>query len=266
MPDITHLPFRLGTTSFIVPADLLTNVRFLADRVRDIEVLLFEVDDGDNVLPGPEVWAELAELARVHDLTYTIHLPLDLQLAGDDAARRGSLEKARAIMAAVGELDPWAYVVHLEGAALRGSNDAAVLEHWHERAVASLAQMAGWAGGAEKLAVENVEGYPPEFTTTIFDRIGVSRCFDIGHLWRDGIDPWPYLDGWLARTRVVHLHGIGKRDHDSVARVPNADLDALLARLLERYCGVLTLEVFNQANFESSLDAVARSLDRLRVE
>ena len=97
MKKLNHLPFRLGTTSFIVPADLLTNVRFLAGRVRDIEVLLFEVDDGDNALPGPEVWVELAELARAHDLTYTIHLPLDLQLAGDDALRTGSLEKVRAI-------------------------------------------------------------------------------------------------------------------------------------------------------------------------
>ncbi|HRF50595.1 MAG TPA: cobamide remodeling phosphodiesterase CbiR [Anaerolineales bacterium] len=266
MKKHNHLPFRLGTTSFIVPADLLTNVRFLAGRVHDIEVLLFEVDDGYNVLPGPEVWVELAELARAHDLTYTVHLPLDLQLAGEDEARAASLEKVRAIMAAVGVLDPWAYVVHLEGAALRGSSNNTARERWRERAVASLAQMAGWAGGAERLAVENVEGYPPEFTAEVVERIGVSRCFDIGHLWRDRIDPWPYLDAWLERTRVIHLHGLGKRDHDSVARVPDADLDALLARLLERYRGVLTLEVFNQANFESSLDAVARSLDRLRAE
>ncbi len=263
MPDLTHLPFRLGTTSFIVPADLLTNVRYLAGRVRDIEVLLFEVDDGYNVLPGPEVWAELASLARAHDLTYTIHLPLDLKLGGDEPERAASLEKARRVITAVKGLDPWAYVIHLEGAALRHSTDASALKAWLERAVASLGEIGVWVGGAEKLAVENVEGYPPEFTAPVFNRMGVSRCFDIGHLWRDGVDPWSYVQAWLPRTRVLHLHGLGRRDHDSVAHVPAADLDALLAHLLQHYRGVLTLEVFNHANLDSSLEAVALSLSRL---
>jgi len=31
-----RFPFRLGTTSYIIPADLITNVRFLASYVDDI--------------------------------------------------------------------------------------------------------------------------------------------------------------------------------------------------------------------------------------
>lgn len=31
-------PFRLGTTSFIIPDDILPNVEFLSDKVDDIEI------------------------------------------------------------------------------------------------------------------------------------------------------------------------------------------------------------------------------------
>ena len=47
-------PFRLGTTSYIIPDDILPNARFLADKVDDIELVLFEVDDGPNNLPTPQ--------------------------------------------------------------------------------------------------------------------------------------------------------------------------------------------------------------------
>src|SRR5512139_1339394 len=52
-------PFRLGTTSYVIPADILPNARYLAGKVRDIELILFEVDDGPNNLPSPEVIEEL---------------------------------------------------------------------------------------------------------------------------------------------------------------------------------------------------------------
>src|SRR5262245_25369283 len=76
-------PFRLGTTSYIIPDDILPNVRYLADKVQDVELVLFEVDDGPNNLPSSETVAELAALADAHDLTYTVHLPLDLRLGAD---------------------------------------------------------------------------------------------------------------------------------------------------------------------------------------
>ncbi len=66
-------PFRLGTTSYIIPADILPNAHYLAGKVRDIELILFEVDDGPNNLPSTEVIDELLLIAQQHDLTYTVH-------------------------------------------------------------------------------------------------------------------------------------------------------------------------------------------------
>ena len=44
-------PFRLGTTSYIIPNSILPNVRYLADKVKDIELVLFESDDGISNFP-----------------------------------------------------------------------------------------------------------------------------------------------------------------------------------------------------------------------
>ena len=108
-------PFRLGSTSYVIPADILPNVRQLGPLVDDVELVLFEVDEGSN-LPSPAVIESLGELAQAHGLTYTVHLPLDLRLAAaDDVWRHPSMEKARRVVRATRALEPWAYVVHLDG-------------------------------------------------------------------------------------------------------------------------------------------------------
>ena len=87
-------PFRLGTTSYIVPDDILPNARYLAGKVWDIELILFEVDDGPNNLPSPEVIDELSRIAQQHGLTYTVHLPLDLKL-GEEGPNAPPTPQAR---------------------------------------------------------------------------------------------------------------------------------------------------------------------------
>jgi hypothetical protein len=71
-----RFPFRLGTTSYIIPAELLPNVIYLADKVDDIELVLFESDEISN-LPDAATVKILKETAEQSDLTYTIHLPMD---------------------------------------------------------------------------------------------------------------------------------------------------------------------------------------------
>ena len=44
-------PFRLGATSYILPADLVANAKFLAGKVDDIELVLFDLEEGQSNLP-----------------------------------------------------------------------------------------------------------------------------------------------------------------------------------------------------------------------
>lgn len=263
--NIHSLPFRLGTSSYIIPADILPNAHYLAGKVRDIELILFEVDDGQNNLPSPEVIDELIQLAALYDLTYTVHLPLDLKLGADGSEQDVSLVKAHKVIELTKRLNPWAYVLHLEGREVRDSKDPAVLLHWQDQAVRALEIVSAWAGSPEKLAVENLEHYPPDFIQPVLDRIPVSRCVDIGHLWLDGVPIMPYLQKALPRTRVIHMHGIGERDHSSISHVKPGELDEVFRFLLKEYRGVLTLEIFSEPDFLSSIEAIKQSLKRMEA-
>ncbi len=263
--NIHSLPFRLGTSSYIIPADILPNAHYLGGKVRDIELILFEVDDEQNNLPSPEVIDELIQLAALYDLTYTVHLPLDLKLGADGSEQDISLVKAHKVIELTKRLNPWAYVLHLEGKEVRDSKDSAVLSHWQDQAVRALEIVSEWVGSPEKLAVENLEHYPPDFIQPVLDRIPVSRCVDIGHLWLDGVPVMPYLQKALPRTRVIHMHGIGERDHSSISHVNPQELDEVFRTLIKDYRGVLTLEIFSEPDFLSSIEAIKQSLKRIEV-
>jgi sugar phosphate isomerase/epimerase len=98
----------------------------------------------------------------------------------------------------------------------------------------------------------------------VLGRFPARRCVDIGHLWLDGHDPLPYLERALLRTRVVHIHGIGARDHSSLRLVPPAELRRVLRFLVERaYQGVLTIEVFGEEDFSSSARALSSALENI---
>ena len=253
------IPFRLGTTSYIIPDDILPNARYLAGKVRDIELILFEVDDGPNNLPSAEVIDELLLIAQQHDMTYTVHLPLDLKLGEDGSEQDRSLIKAKRVIDCTRGLDPWAYVLHLDGRSVRTSTDAGLIERWQDRSVRALEIVSEWAGSPEKLAVENLETYPLDFIQPVLDRIPVNRCADIGHLWLDGHDPIPYLQSALPRTRVVHLHGIAERDHRSLAFMPQEKVADVWKELIKAdYRGVLTLEIFSEEDFVSSLNILGK--------
>lgn len=251
---MTGYPFRLGTTSYIIPDNIIPNVHYLAGKVQDVELLLLEVEDGSSNLPDCGQIAELRRIAADSDLTYTVHLPLDLRLADDGSARHSSMEKARRVIECMRELDPWAYVLHLDGKSVRDKAAPDAMRRWLERASRSLEIVGEWAGGAEKLAVENLEGYPLDFYQPVLDRVCVSLAVDVGHLWLDGRDPVAYLREALPRARVVHIHGIDGRDHQSLAHAPRESLRAVLDALVRTdYRGVLTVEVFSEDDFLTSL-------------
>jgi len=258
--------YRIGTSSYIIPDEILPNAKYLAGKVRDIELVLFEVDDGPNNLPDRKTLTGLKELAERHDLTYTVHLPLDLRLGANGDEQHVSLIKARRVIEATQELNPWAYVLHLDGREVKDDQNTESLSRWTHQAVRALEISAEWAGGWERLAVENLEGYPLDFWEDVYHQTRVGRCVDVGHLWRDGHDPIPYLARAIANTRVIHIHGIAERDHQSLAHVRSEELDRVIRFLGDSgYNGVMTVEVFSEGDFLSSLTALQSSFSRLGI-
>ena len=268
MSTAPSVPWRLGATSYVVEAGLVENARFLAGQVAEMQLVLFDLPGGPGNLPSRREVAALAEIGRAAGLGYTVHLLADIGVPGMDEGAHAALAWARLVIARTQPLCPTAIVLHLDGRAVRsGTVDPAA---WQAALVSLLRRIGDWAGGMKRIAVENLEGYPAGFVVEIAAQSGASRCVDVGHLWRDGVDPLPWLAQARDRLAVIHLHGVQddgatRRDHVALDAVPSAQLDAVTAHLLARdYRGVLALEVFGRADFAASMAALAASVARVR--
>jgi len=263
----SDLPFRIGTTSYIIPDDILPNARFLAGKVQDIQLVLFELNGDQSNLPDARQVEELNALASQHGLTYTVHLPLDLRLASEADEVHISLRKAQRVIEATLDLNPQAYIVHLDGKEERLTSDNEVLTRWQQQAISSLQQTARLTGDIKQLAVENLESYPVDFNDRVIQQAGCSRCIDIGHLWLDGHDPVEFFTGRFEQTNVMHIHGIQERDHQSLQQMPAQKMDDLFRYLLEHnFTGVLTLEIFSEDDLNTSMQAISDCLKRIRMQ
>jgi sugar phosphate isomerase/epimerase len=248
--------FRLGTTSFIYSQDiqpdaLLTNVRQLASQVDDVELVLFDTDDYGNNFPDARTVAELNALAREHEVTYTVHLPVDLD--GSDAR---SSEKILRAIDATRSLDSFAHVLHLDGRLLLDEPSAQTISEWQANTSRALDHIIAHIDPAQ-LCVENLERWSPEWFADMVAAKNLARCIDVGHLWKQGRDPLPHLQEHIARTRVIHIHGLNGHDHQSLSWQPSSQVTRVLNFLADaEFDGVMTLEVFSVDDLVSSQHVV----------
>ncbi len=246
-----NAPFRLGTSSYIIPDEIIPNVRFLADKVDDIELVLFETGQEGNI-PSVAQVAELNALALDHALSYTVHLPLDLKLSGSQAEQ--AVDLILMTVAATQALNPYAYVLHLDSHQV--SLDLSAEEHkqWQANSMMALYRLLPSFDSPKQLAIENLESYPAEWNQPILDELSISECIDIGHLWLQQRDATEYLKQRLSHTRVIHLHGIGTRDHQSLKHQPPETVAGVINVINQmNYPHVVTLEVFSEDDFNSSI-------------
>jgi sugar phosphate isomerase/epimerase len=250
--------FRIGATSFVHPASWIDNVERLADRVEDIELLLFDID-GPHGLPSARERAELRAAKQRHHLSYSVHLPLAPSLASRDEARRlAGIEGALRALAVARELDAEHCVFHVYLGDYEG--DAAIearadLDGFRERASDSIERILSTGIAARTLCVEQLD-YDLTLLWPVIERYDLSIALDIGHLHRDQQRLRERVQLLLPRTRIVQWHGTepGGRDHRSLAHFPRADAQWLIETLLAiDFDGVLTLEVFRPDDFETSL-------------
>lgn len=246
---------RVGTTSYVLPADLLTNARLLTPLVDDVELLLFEAHP--TALPSPADVDELGRLAADGGCGYTVHLPLGLALGDPSRVRRGgAVAWALSVMRLTQPLSPRAFVVHPELPAGPTSAGLAGLQD-------SLSRLRDRAGGVP-LAVENLGGRDFAPVATLVEELDLGVVFDVGHLLLAGGDPQEHLAAYGHRLRVVHLHGVAAgQDHQPASAFAPAALCALLEGFAAAGAGagepplVVTLEVFGRSPTVESLAAVA---------
>jgi sugar phosphate isomerase/epimerase len=231
--------------------------------VDDVELVLFESDEISNI-PKPEDVKQMAGLAGRAGLSFTVHLPLDIHLGhGDDSERRASIGKCRRVIERMRPLDPFAWILHLHGDK-RGSAPSDEPARWASQNRRSLTDLLNGGPDPEKICVETLD-YDFSYTAGLIEEFGLSVCLDIGHLLANGRDVGAHLDGWLERTRVLHIHGVRPdgTDHVDLGYFP----PGLLENLAERLAGypgrdlrVVTMEVFGRDPFERSMRVIKERL------
>uniref|UniRef100_Q3ARN7 Xylose isomerase-like TIM barrel domain-containing protein n=1 Tax=Chlorobium chlorochromatii (strain CaD3) TaxID=340177 RepID=Q3ARN7_CHLCH len=252
-----RFPFRFGTSSYIIPADIIPNVEYLKDKVDDIELVLFESDEFSN-LPSAEDIQTLKQLAEEWALTYCVHLPLDVYLGHTDRAERErSVGKCLRIVELTRTLPTSGYVVHFEagnGVDINGFNDADQQQFTDSLRDSLAMLLAGANVPAAHFCVENLN-YPYELVWAIVQEFGLSVTLDVGHLEYYGFPTADYLKRYLSKAKVLHVHGtVDGKDHNSLCYMKPATLAILMQALAAspNPQRVFTMEIFSEEDFLSS--------------
>jgi len=253
-----QFPFSLGTTSYIIPADIMPNVRALAPCIDDIELVLFQSPDFSNI-PSLENIRILRELAQSHQITYTVHLPIDRKAAASDRIERELFcDGVKKIVNQCNALNPAAWILHLEG--ISEDSTPKEISEWKKRCIETMENIKNVLPHPELIAIENL-AYPWEWHQNIATRYNTSLCCDVGHLWINFLDRWQnHLKEMLPRTKVIHLHGTANgKDHISLSE-GNPLLIKSFFDIIRKYSysGIITLEVFNEHDFISSIEVIQR--------
>ncbi len=249
--------FRLGLTSYVHPADLITNVRHLAPYTDDIEIVFFESHEFSN-LPTPTEVEELRQLAEQHRLSYTIHFPIDKALgSADPAEREHYLTTALRIIELCRPLNPYGWILHLEG--IDATASTARIETWRHDLLPLLRILQGLVPDPTHICVENL-GYPFSWCEPLLHELPFSVCLDLGHLLQMGYDWRSHVTQWLPRTRIIHLYGSNNTSrHYSLEMTPRPLVQEFLTAI-KPYRHVLTLETFGFDDTSTSLTRLQQCL------
>jgi hypothetical protein len=207
--------------SWVVPGTYLENIRFLENKpeISGVELLFFLYDEETRRL----FEKEYDEIARYKNrFRFTAHLPEPLK------AEHGEL---------IDRLSPLVehFIVHPDGSALFPDN----------RFVLENTRLEKFENALQKL--------PPD----------KSVCMDTGHLLLEDKSPADFLHYYGKHVKEIHLHGLDREKALLDGRLPDhrpvKKNDRWLQELLpelDRFGGVVNLEVFSWAEVAESLDAL----------
>lgn len=252
------IPFPLGTTSNILRADILKNVIAIAPLIDDIEITLFE-SKKEYCYPSKEVIKELVNIANKENITYTIHLPYDVDLGSlKEEDREEALENYLRMIEITRELPIHGYVIHLVYNKTDKEQSIEYIREGMERLI-KLSNVESTAFCVETLF------QPFDPLLKIVKDLNLSITIDIGHLVKNKFYNDSLLCSYLPFARIIHFHGIKEKeletgiikliDHKSICEYSHKFLNNLYS-ILNNYSRlpiVFTIEVFNLKYLEDSL-------------
>ena len=253
-----EFPFRLSTTSCVIPESIIANLQFLGPYLDEVELVFFETRTETN-FPSLNDIRDMRHVAADMDITYNVHLPGDLFFGDPDPCLRARFqETALRFYERTLPLNPTLYILHLDSRRADGKLEPDPYA-WTERVEESLTALVKNGLDPGQVAVENLE-YPLDKLMPFVESAGLQTCLDIGHLILYGHDLQTQLDRHLSRSAMIHLHGVRERvDHLGVQWISPGDW-AGISSALPVYTGGLSIEIFTVDDLTASLDRLKKTI------
>ncbi len=254
-------PFKLGTTSFIYPDNIIPNVKKLGKDFDEIELLVFE-SVPDEVLPSKDEIKELSYLGQHFDITYNIHLPTDISVTDVLPGNRiKAVDTIKKVMELFEPLKPATHTLHLDFTSRDAQTGSEGIKKWQDRVKQSLELLVSSGVNSKDVSIETLD-YPFAYLDDIIEEFGLSVCIDAGHLIKYEFDIESIFNRYKTRIPLIHLHGVDfstypPKDHVSLDRTSD-ELMKNTINILKKFKGTISLEVFNRENLLKSVNWLNR--------
>lgn len=255
------IPFPLGTTSNIYRLDIIENVVALAPLVDDIEITLFE-SKGEYSYPTKDTISKLVSIAEKENISYTIHLPYDINLGSlIEEDREIALNNYLRMIEITKDLPIHSYVIHL----VYDESEIEKSLYYIKEGMKDLIEKSNVLSTA--FCVETLF-QPFDLLFQIVKDLNLSITLDIGHLVKNNYYSNEVLYLYLPYTRIIHFHGVKEGlspdgrikllDHKSICEYSSKFLNNLYSILNDHsYLPIVfTIEVFSIDYLESSLKEI----------
>ncbi len=251
-------PFKICTTSYIYPDDILSNVTMLAPYMDEIELILFE--SSPDSLPGHREIKALRSLADDFDITFNIHLPLDILLGSQNKTKRlKAVETIEMVMDLTSILHPSTHTLHFECDTKTCQNEKG-LKIWQNFIRDSMEMLIAKGVKCENLSIETLI-YPFDWIEKIVIDYNLPICLDMGHIILQKKDVEEIFNKHSQRIPILHVHGVeNNKDHISLNRLPEKEANKVI-NILKRFSGIVSLEVFSYEHLIDSLQFMENEFD-----
>lgn len=247
---------RLGGTSWVIQGSFNDNLQYLSKEVSDMELVLFDTQEGSNVPSRAEV-SMLKELCEAHEMSCTVHLPVDICVSKSDSDLREREDLCLRILELFAPLEPFGWILHIVGKK-RANPPSSDIDTWLEKGTKSAEKLARSVNDKRKICIETLD-YDPKYVELLASAAGTSICLDVGHLVRCGYPVLETARRCAEMTRVLHIHGVKP---DGTDHVDLSYFDTELFRHLTEIMSngeekVMTIEVFED-DYDRSLQVIKK--------
>lgn len=250
------IPFTTAAPSWVMAGTIFENCAFLENKVDEVGLLFFETESC-LAYDKKDLPVELTAL----DLTYHVHLPLDLPW--DDAAKVAVI--ILALMKKVQFLGVERAVLHPPVT----QGDSGISRTEALLALDVIASAWVRAGrNCSDLLIENIDGADLTDLVPAFNKWGFGLCLDLGHVIAYGQEPLLDCREICSRLRMVHLNApadcfssAGRSKHVSLDRLDKEGMR--IARKVLALCSkdtILMYELFKWEHILSTIPVVKELL------